>query len=121
MTGHAPVLVTDAPSNATLAVVRSLGRRGIPVGVLGFPGEFNLATFSRWASESFTVPSPSRDTRGFIDALARLLESGKYPIVFPTTERTIQLVSAERKRLPAWVRTPIPEPGALATVVDRLR
>jgi len=116
-----PVLVTDAPSNATLAVVRSLGRRGIPVGVCGFADEFNLASFSRWASESVTLPSPSRDAAGFVGALGHLLEGGRYPIVFPTTERTIQLVAAARDRLPAWVRLPIPDAGALATVLDKER
>jgi predicted ATP-grasp superfamily ATP-dependent carboligase len=116
-----PVLVTDAPSNATLAVVRSLGRHGIPVGVCGFADEFNLASFSRWASERFTLPSPSRDAAGFIDGLARLLETGKYPILFPTTERTIQLIAAARDRLPAWVRIPIPDADALATVIDKER
>ena len=34
MSSPYPVLVTDAPANASLAVVRSLGRRGIPVGVV---------------------------------------------------------------------------------------
>ena len=92
MSTVSPVLVTDAPSNASLAVVRSLGRRGVPVGVCTFDGEFNLAAFSRWASEACPLPSPSRDPAGFIDGLARLLETGKYPIVFPTTDRTIQLV-----------------------------
>jgi predicted ATP-grasp superfamily ATP-dependent carboligase len=121
MTAPVPVLVTDAPSNATLAVVRSLGRHGIPVGVVGFPGEFNLACHSRWAAETFTLPSPSRDAHGFIDALARLLESGKYPIVFPTTERTIQLIAGVRKRLPGWLRIPIPQADALATAVDKQR
>lgn len=116
-----PVLVTDAPSNATLAVVRSLGRRGIPVGVCGFADEFNLSSYSRWASQSFTLPSPSRDAAGFIDALAELLQTGKFPILFPTTERTIQLVAAARDRLPSWVRIPIPDAGALATVVDKER
>jgi len=116
-----PVLVADAPSNASLAVVRSLGRRGIPVGVCAFADEFNLAAHSRWATESFTVPSPSRDASGFIAALARLLEDGKYPILFPTTERTIQLVSAARDRLPRWIRIPIPDANALATVVDKAR
>ena len=116
-----PVLVTDAPSNATLAVVRSLGRRGIPVGVCGFADEFNLSMYSRWASESFLLPSPSRDAAGFVDALADLVQTGKYPIVFPTTERTIQLVGAARDRLPAWVKLPIPGAAALATVLDKER
>lgn len=121
MTRCSPVLVTDAPANASLAVVRSLGRRGVPVGVCTFDGEFNLAAYSRWASESLTLPSPTRDPDGFIDALTRVLETGKYPIVFPTTERTIQLIAAARDSLPPWVRIPIPGPDALATVLDKQR
>lgn len=116
-----PVLVTDAPSNATLAVVRSLGRRGIPVGVCGFADEFNLASHSRWAAERFELPSPSRDPAAYLEALVRILETGKYPILFPTTERTIQLVAAARARLPSWVRVPIPHADALACVVDKER
>jgi predicted ATP-grasp superfamily ATP-dependent carboligase len=116
-----PVLVTDAPANASLAVVRSLGRRGVPVGVCSFAGEFNLAAYSRWVSDSFTLPSPTRDADGFIGALTRLLETGKYPIVFPTTERTIQLIAAARDRLPAWVRIPMPDSDAIATVLDKQR
>src|SRR5262249_5701207 len=69
----APVLVTDAPSNASLAVVRSLGRRGLRVGVCAFADEFNLASYSRWAAESLMLPSPSRDAAGFINALIKLL------------------------------------------------
>ena len=121
MNAPAPVLVADAPSNASLAVVRSLGRRGIPVGVCEFADEFNLAGYSRYALERFTLPSPSRDASGFIDALGHVLSSGKYEVLFPTTERTIQLVASERHRLPDWVRIPIPDADALATVVDKER
>jgi predicted ATP-grasp superfamily ATP-dependent carboligase len=115
------VLVTDAPANASLAVVRSLGRRGVLVGVCAFDGEFNIASYSRWTAESITLPSPTRDADGFIDALTRLLETGKYPIVFPTTERTIQLIAAARERLPSGVRIPMPGPDALATALDKQR
>ena len=121
MSRTAPVLVTDAPANASLAVVRSLGRRGVPVGVCTFDGEFNLAAYSRWTTESLTLPSPTRDAEGFIGALTRVLETGKYPIVFPTTERTIQLIAAARESLPSWVRIPMPGPDALATVLDKQR
>jgi predicted ATP-grasp superfamily ATP-dependent carboligase len=121
MKAGCPVLVTDAPSNASLAVVRSLGRRGVPVGVCAFAGEFNLASFSRWASESWTLPSPSREPAGFIGELARLLETGKYPIVFPTTDRTIRLIGHARDRLPSWVRVPIAGDHAMRTVFDKQR
>ena len=84
MNRSSPVLVTDAPANASLAVVRSLGRRGVPVGVCAFEGEFNLASYSRWASSRSRCPRRRATAAGFIDALTRLLETGKYPIVFPT-------------------------------------
>jgi predicted ATP-grasp superfamily ATP-dependent carboligase len=119
--GPYPVLVTDAPANASLAVVRSLGRRGVPVGVCAFPNEFNLAAYSRWATESFTLPSPTDHADRFIDALRRLLETGKYPIVFATTERTIQLIAAARASLPSWVRIPMPDGDAIPTVLDKER
>lgn len=119
MSGPLAVLTTDAPSNANLAAVRSLGRRGIPVAVCGFPGEFNLSFHSRYVTERLTLPSPTREPGGFIAALASVLERGHYPILLPTTERTAQLVSEHRGVLPAWVRVPIAAPEAIATAVDK--
>ena len=116
-----PVLVTDAPANASLAVVRSLGRRGVPVGVCSFADEFNLAAYSRWAVDSLTLPSPTHRADDFVDALKKLLETGKYPIVFATTERTIQLITAARASLPSWVDIPMPGSEALETVLDKQR
>ena len=121
MTDRVPVLVTDAPSNANLAVVRSLGRRGIPVGVCGFRGEFNLSFHSRYAEERLLVPSPASDPSGFMRRLTGVLATGRYPLLFPTTERTIQLVSAHRDELPPSVTVPLPEREALETVLDKER
>src|SRR4030095_5672639 len=119
MTNPSPVLVTDAPSNANLAVVRSLGRRGIPVGVCGFEGEFNLSFHSRYVQERLHLPSPALDPAGFLESLQALLVTGKYPILFPTTERTIQLVAAHRERFPPWMRIPIAPREAIETVLDK--
>ncbi len=121
MTDWTPVLVTDAPSNANLAVVRSLGRRGIPVGVCGFDGEFNLSFYSRYCQERIRLPSPTVDPSGFIHELATVLKKGNYPILFPTTERTIQLVCAYREDLPTSVRIPIADREALAVALDKER
>ena len=119
MRDHAPVLVTDAPSNANLAVVRSLGRRGIAAGVCGFEGEFNLSFHSRYAQERVLLPSPALDPTGFLAGLQAILVTGKYPVLFPTTERTIQLVSAHREMFPGWVRIPIAPRDAIDTVLDK--
>lgn len=119
MTSQSPVLLTDAPSNANLAAVRSLGRRGIPLGVCGFEGEFNLSFHSRYVQERLHLPSPALNPAGFLEGLQAVLVTGKYPVLFPTTERTIQLVSAHRELLPSWVRIPIAPREAIETVLDK--
>lgn len=119
MTQPVAVLVTDAPSNANLAVVRSLGRRGIPIGVCGIDGEFNLSFHSRYASECFTVPSPNMDPSGYLSAVTAILRAGRYSVLFPTTERTIKLISAQRDVIPEQVRLPIPDREALDVALDK--
>ncbi|MGH9364425.1 MAG: ATP-grasp domain-containing protein [Thermoanaerobaculia bacterium] len=119
MTRPAAVLLTDAPSNANLAVVRSLGRRGIPIGVCGIEGEFNLSFYSRYASECFTVPSPNADPSGYLRAVTAILRAGRYSVLFPTTERTIKLISAWRDVIPEQVRLPIPDREALDVALDK--
>ncbi|HXH82418.1 MAG TPA: ATP-grasp domain-containing protein [Candidatus Tectomicrobia bacterium] len=116
-----PVLVTDAPSNANLAVVRSLGRRGIPVGVCGFPEEFNLSFHSRYAAARHVLPSPTRDPSGFLLGLRDTLKAGRYPILLPTTERTLQLISEHRDALPGSVALPIASHDAIETALDKRR
>ena len=115
------VLLTDAPSNANLAAARALGRRGIRVGVCQFEGEFNLSSYSRYVGERMTLPSPSREPAAFIAGLARALEGSAYSVVFPTTERTMQLVSEHRGDLPAGVALPIPDRDAVEVARDKER
>lgn len=121
MTDRPAVLLTDAPSNATLAALRSLGRRGVPVGVCGFEGEFNLSFHSRYVGERLLLPSPTLDAPGFVRKLGEVLASGRYPVLFPTSERTIQLVSASRDSLPPSVRLPIPSREAVEVAQDKER
>lgn len=56
------VFVTGGNQRATLAVVRPLGRAGIPV-VVGETAERSLASSSRYCSGSVVYPSPSTDEK----------------------------------------------------------
>jgi predicted ATP-grasp superfamily ATP-dependent carboligase len=95
--------VTPAPGGALvlgadyrgLGVVRSLGRRGIPVWVLTQPGE-TLAAHSRYARRSLRLPAEP-DARA--DALLALGdEIGGWALV-PTTDEDAALVARNRERL----------------------
>jgi D-aspartate ligase len=95
--------VTTAPGGALvlgadyrgLGVVRSLGRRGIPVWVLTQPGE-TLASHSRYARRSLRLPAePAART----DALLALADEIPGWALVPTTDEDAALVARAYDRL----------------------
>ena len=82
------VLVMDASGNHALAVVRSLGRRGVRVAAAG--ETWCAQSFlSRHCARRFLYSSPERGIREFRAALGRILARARPAMVMPMTERTI--------------------------------
>ncbi len=101
-----------------LGIVRSLGRRGIPVCVLREEGHF-LGAASRYASRSLRWPVGD----GFrqLDFLANLAvrEGLKGWALFPTTDELVMLVARHHKSLAEHYRLTIPSWDALQWVCDK--
>jgi len=114
----ARVLVTDGRQRSTLALVRSLGRRGIKVTV----GEDTLpclASCSRYAHDAFRYPSPSDDPDGFVAGITKRLWEEKYDILIPMTDTTTYLVNQFRTDLAPLARIPIPDKDAFERASDK--
>src|SRR5262245_20492808 len=88
-----PVLVVGA-ATAGLGVVRSLGRRGVPVIVLHYKAS-DFAHLSRYATARVQVPPPDRDEAAFISAVLELKASNGALIV-PTADEAVVAVSRNR-------------------------
>src|SRR5262245_46108474 len=78
-----------------LAIVRSLGRRGVPVCVID--DESSIARASRYATHSVRVPS-LRDDAGVVDAALRIgrrlgLEGW---VLYPTRDEIVAALSRHR-------------------------
>ena len=101
-----------------LGIVRSLGRRGIPVCVLREDGHF-LGAASRYASRSLRWPVS--DGLGQIEFLANLAvrEGLKGWALFPTTDELVMLIARHHKSLAAHYRLTIPSWDALQWVCDK--
>jgi D-aspartate ligase len=101
-----------------LGIVRSLGRRGIPVWVLREEGHF-LGAASRYASRSLRWPS--LDSFGQIDFLANLAirEGLKGWALFPTTDELVMLVARHHKSLAAHYRLTVPAWDTLQWVCNK--
>jgi D-aspartate ligase len=90
-----------------LGIVRSLGRRGIPVCVID--DEKSIARYSRYATHAVSANS----LRNEADTVGALLEVGESLqlngwVLFPTREETVAALSLHRDQLQTRFRVPTP-------------
>jgi D-aspartate ligase len=68
-----------------LGVVRSLGRRGVPI-ILGQYDHGDMAQYSRYVSETVRLPHPNDDQEAFIEGLMTLGARLGEAILFPASD-----------------------------------
>ncbi len=90
-----------------LGIVRSLGRRGVPVCVVD--DEYSIARFSRYATRFVQVPdlAGGEATAAALLELAERLELGGW-VLFATRDETVATLSRHRTRLSERLRVPVP-------------
>ena len=91
-----------------LGIVRSLGRRGIPVCVLD--DEASIARVSRFCKRAVHVPT-LRDEASTLDALevVRRAHGLEGWVLFPTREETVVAFARNRSSLAESFRVPTPD------------
>jgi predicted ATP-grasp superfamily ATP-dependent carboligase len=111
------VFVTDGHWRKTLAVVRSLGRRGVGVTV-GESTGIATSFFSKYCSKRVIYPSPIRHPDRFLNSLRRELGTG-YRAMFPMEEETLLLVAQHRDLFDSLVFFPVPSYEKIQFVRDK--
>lgn len=103
----------------SLAVVRSLGRAGIPVHCLEdqntAPGDV-LAFRSRYASKKDFVASSCREPQAFIDDLLRVSAQGD--VVIPISLSSIMAIAANLSQVAPRLKVVLPSLDSLMTADD---
>jgi D-aspartate ligase len=91
-----------------LGIVRSLGRRGIPVCVID--DEASIARASRFSKRAVHVPS-LRDEPSTLDSLdtVRRAHGLEGWVLYPTREETVVALARNRASLARWFRVPTPD------------
>ena len=112
------VLVTDGDQRATVAVVRSLGRKGLRV-VVGEQRDKSLAGCSRFCSGRFTYPSPASDPIGFQRTLLEHIKTNRYKLLIPMTDLVCTLVAEIVEQLRPLLSVGMPEGGAYFHASDK--
>lgn len=114
MTARLPrVLVTDAQWNKSVAAIRALGGRGVPV-TAGEATRLAAGLFSRYVSRRLVYPSPVTSPGRFLSALVRELSRGGYGVVLPMELSTLLLLSRHRQAILPYARFPFAPHAVLA-------
>jgi len=114
----ASVLVTDGHFRKTLAVVRSLGFKGIDVTV-GERTFLNTSFFSTYCSRRLVYPSPRQRPDQFIEFLLNEIKKNHYECVFPMEEETLLLLAKYRSEISRYTYFLSPDLEKIEFVRDK--
>jgi predicted ATP-grasp superfamily ATP-dependent carboligase len=120
MTAWPKVLVTGAEEHQGLAVIRGLGRAGIPVIACG-RNPRSLGFYSRYAGERATYESPFVNRERFLSDILETVERTRPALIMPVAESTLVALNAARDRLPPGVTLAAPGAEVLDYAIDKLR
>ena len=106
------VIVTYARGWQSLAVTRSLGRRGVEV-ITADEVAMTPASFSKYSTASFTYPDCSKNPDEFLDQLESEIIRHKpddpdTPYVLMPIHKEPYLIAKHRERFEAHIRVPVP-------------
>ena len=112
------VLVTDGHFRKSLAVVRSLGRRGVPVTV-GERTFLNTSFFSKYCAKRLVYPSPRRFPNQFIEFLLNEIKKNRYECLFPMEEETLLLTAKYHSEISTYTHLLISDLKRIEFVRDK--
>ena len=112
------VLVTDGHWRKTLALVRSLGGKGVRVTV-GERTFLNTSFFSKYCSRRIVYPSPRRYPDQFIEFIVKEIKKNHYECLFPMEEETLLLLAKHQSEISKYTYLLIPDLKKIEFVRDK--
>lgn len=117
---HQPmVVVTGGGTANSLGVVRSFGRRGIPVVYLDSE-PYSMVRYSRYARHRLPCPSPSESESQFIAALLAFgSQVGHRMVIIPTSDSAVLSLAKHRSDLERFYYLPMPSFETVNKLVNK--
>ena len=112
------ILVTDGNNRASLAITRSLGRKGFIVYV-GSSRISSIASSSKYCINSFKYPHPRKDHQGFIDQLILQIKQHNIDIIIPVSDISTFLVAKHRTLFEEYCKLPFPSEDSVKLAADK--
>jgi len=114
------VLVTDAQMRNSLAIIRSLGRRGLKV-TGGEDTWFATGCFSKYCQGRVIYPSPDKHPAEFVNHLLNVVKNDNYEVIFPVTDKTVTPIAKYREEFAKYTHVPLPDYEILMKAMDKAK
>lgn len=107
MNETANIFVTDAQMRSSLAVIRSLGKRGFKV-TAGEETRFATGFFSKYCNNHVVYPPPLKQKKDFIEYLIATLQKNTCDLLIPVANPTLEPIIENEKELSQYVNIALP-------------
>jgi predicted ATP-grasp superfamily ATP-dependent carboligase len=98
-------IVIHSQGNKSLAIIRSLGKKGIPV-VTTDSSRFAAGFYSRYTKSHIITPSPVLQPEEFIRVIEKRVKKGDIDVLLPSNSAETLLISQHKDRLEPFVNVP---------------
>jgi len=112
------VFVTDSDARQVLAIIRSLGEKGISVTAGDFK-KLSIGFFSKHCKRKVLYPSPSKNPELFKRKLLRYVSKNKTDVLIPVSNPALYVVSRSLNDFYQYTSVPIPPYETIMKAVDK--
>lgn len=104
------ILVTDGANKNSLAVVRSLGRKGYHIEVsTPFPRFITLSSYSKYCKRAHVINCDLSDADVYAEKLLSIVKKGKFDLLIPVGLKSYYAVSKHRLEFMKITKTVVPK------------
>lgn len=114
------VLVAGGEGRVGLAIVRSLGKKGLKPSVLSTT-RLGAALYSKYCGERIICPSSTISISKYLEFLLNLLKSKKYQILIPVTAYHFIPIAENLEKLRDYASISIPSMEVVNTALDKYK
>jgi predicted ATP-grasp superfamily ATP-dependent carboligase len=114
------VLVTDASERAALAVIRSLGKKGIRV-IAGDGNSLNAGFLSKYCWKRIRYHPPEHNKRLFVKEIISFLKVERPDLLIPVTDFSLIPLAENKEEIEKYAKLASPDYNALLDTYDKYR
>ena len=112
------VFVTESDARQVLAIIRSLGKRGIKV-TAGDCKKLSIGFFSKYCDKKVLYPSPLENPELFKKSLLKYVANNEVDVLIPVSSSAVFTVSCSLDAFSRYVSVPIPPYETVMKAFDK--